>query len=154
MNDVLAEIKIKIGEWAQRWVHPSRRRAYVWIRKEDIRNTMTFLFENQGGRLCTASGVDTKEGIEILYHVAFDHFGFILTLRTLVGHDLLEIDSISDFLPGASWIEREIHDFLGVGFKGHPDLRRLVKAESIPGEMLPLRKKFDEKETGKLPLEA
>ena len=44
--------------------------------------------------------------------------------------------------PAADWIEREIRDLLGVSFDGHPDPRRLLKAESMADE-LPLRRDFD-----------
>ena len=46
--------------------------------------------------------------------------------------------------PPPSWIEREMHDLLGVVFEGHPDLRRLREGGGLPGRP-PLRRDFDPK---------
>jgi len=51
-----------------------------------------------------------------------------------------EVDTISDIFAAANWQERECHEFLGVKFKGHPDLRRLLLPEDA--DFFPLRKDF------------
>jgi NADH-quinone oxidoreductase subunit C len=38
--------------------------------------------------------------------------------------------------------EREVYDLLGVKFRGHPNLRRLVLSEDWPEDAHPLRKDF------------
>jgi Ni,Fe-hydrogenase III component G len=43
-------------------------------------------------------------------------------------------------IPGAEWIEREIHDILGIEIKHHPNMRRLVLADDWPEGVYPLRK--------------
>jgi len=41
------------------------------------------------------------------------------------------IDSVTSVWKGADWLERETYDLLGIEFKGHPDLRRIMLTYSI-----------------------
>ncbi|MBX3372657.1 MAG: NADH-quinone oxidoreductase subunit C [Phycisphaeraceae bacterium] len=52
----------------------------------------------------------------------------------------LEIDSVTPIWPGAEWREREVYDMYGIGFRGHPDLRRILLWEDYPA--FPLRKDY------------
>lgn len=118
----------------------SPKRIYVNVDKKDSPNVIQYLFEDLGARFSIASGVDTRAGIEILYHMAFDNENLFVTVRTLAPKPNPEIDSIVLFLPGAEWIEREIHDLLGVNFIGHPNLERLLLSDDWPEGKYPLRK--------------
>lgn len=62
-----------------------------------------------------------------------------ITIRVNLGPED-EVDTISDIYAAANWQERECHEFLGVKFKGHPDLRRLLLPEDA--DFFPLRKDF------------
>jgi NADH-quinone oxidoreductase subunit C len=61
-------------------------------------------------------------------------------LRVKVG--LSESDphapSVTGLFPTADWHEREIYDFYGISFDGHPDLRRILMPDGWEG--WPLRK--------------
>jgi NADH-quinone oxidoreductase subunit C len=46
---------------------------------------------------------------------------------------LPEIDSVVDLFPGADFPEREVYDFFGIVFRGHPDLRRILMPEDYAG---------------------
>ncbi|GJQ28148.1 MAG: NADH-quinone oxidoreductase subunit C [Phycisphaerae bacterium] len=52
----------------------------------------------------------------------------------------LYVDSVTDLWPGAEWMEREVFDMLGIRFRNHPDLRRILLWEAYPA--FPLRKDY------------
>jgi NADH-quinone oxidoreductase subunit C len=49
------------------------------------------------------------------------------------GDRLPEIDSCVSLFPAADFQEREVYDFFGVVFRGHPDLRRILMPEDYVG---------------------
>ena len=49
------------------------------------------------------------------------------------GDGLPEIDSVVELFPGAEFHEREVYDFFGILFDGHPDLRRILMPEDYVG---------------------
>lgn len=50
------------------------------------------------------------------------------------------IKSVTSIWKGAEWLEREVFDMFGIGFEGHPDLRRILMNEDY--KYHPLRKDF------------
>ncbi len=50
------------------------------------------------------------------------------------------LPSLSALWKSADWNERETYDMFGVGFEGHPDLRRILMPEDYTD--FPLRKEF------------
>lgn len=119
----------------------SPRRIYVEIDRDKARELAEFLFKEEGMRLSTATGMDTRKGFELLYHFSLDKTGVFYTMRVFVPKDDPKMPSIASFLPAADWIEREMHELLGVEFEGHPNLQPLLTDEELVWEKKqPLRK--------------
>ena len=134
---------------------PSVKRIYIRVPREYLQEIVEVIFRKMKAKFSIASGVDVREGYEVLYHFTFDKYNFICTIRTLAPKDDPTLDSIVSIVPGATWIEREIYDILGVVFKGHPNPKRLVKSEFVGEDEFPFRKDFDQKkfkEKHKLPI--
>ena len=49
------------------------------------------------------------------------------------GASLPEIDTCVELFPTAEYQEREVYDFFGIVFRGHPDLRRILMPEGYVG---------------------
>ncbi len=47
--------------------------------------------------------------------------------------EVIEIDSVTGLFPTADFQEREVYDFFGIHFRGHPDLRRILMPEDYVG---------------------
>ena len=133
----LNEIKDKLIDIEQR----TNTRIFLPCEAENAYSVNKFLFEEVPLRFVTATGIDSDDCFEILYHFSNDETGCVVTVKAFIrDRESPAIESITPFLPGAEWIEREIHDILGIDFKNHPNLKRLILADDWPEGVYPLRK--------------
>lgn len=63
-----------------------------------------------------------------------------LRLKTDVTEEKSEIPTVTTVWRTADWHEREAYDMMGIRFRGHPDLRRILMWDGYP--YFPLRKDF------------
>ena len=140
MSRIRDEVKEGLANKIIAWHEHTPRRIYISIKPQDLKEATEVLFKKLNLRFAIATGQDTPEGIEILYHFSFDKSGEIFSLRVLIkDKQKPEIDSLANLFPGAEWIEREIWEMLGVNFIGHPNLKRLLLADEWPEGKYPLR---------------
>jgi NADH:ubiquinone oxidoreductase subunit C len=90
-------------------------------------------------RLITISSADTSTALELIYHLTGPH-RTVLSLSIGVPKELPEAPTLSDLLPPAGILERQIHDLFGIVFTGHPGLKRIILNEEWPENEFPLRK--------------
>lgn len=76
----------------------------------------------------------------IVYHLYGLAHRSYLRLKTDVGEEKSEVPTVITVWRTADWHEREIYDMMGIRFRGHPDLRRILMWEGYP--YFPLRKDF------------
>lgn len=141
-DQTIARIKEALGRRIVAWQDKSERRIYVEVIPEAVPDATELIFKELGARFQIASGVDTPEVIEILYHWTFDALGFVVTVRTKLRKDKPEVESVARICPGVEWIEREMAELLGVTFRNHPDMRHLLLPEDWPAGKYPLRRDF------------
>ena len=76
----------------------------------------------------------------IIYHLyGYGHLR-PLRLKTTLSEEKGEMPTVTGVWRTADWHEREIYDMMGIRFRGHPDLRRILMWEGYP--YFPLRKDF------------
>ena len=89
--------------------------------------------------LLSVTGVDRLDHFEIVYHLQSIRLNQLGVLKVLIGErENAEVPSLVPVWRGAVLQEREVFDLMGIGFAGHPDLRRIFLWEGFPGH--PLRK--------------
>jgi len=157
LKGFVGEVIAQLGGLVLEVEQCEERRGIARVDPARIVEVARQMFAVPGSRLATATGIDVRDGIDVLYHWAIEPpyadgeappkgagEGVVITLKGLAARPALEIDSIANDMPAANWIEREMHDLLGVNFPNHPDMRRLILDDSWPEGVYPLRKDFDQ----------
>jgi NADH-quinone oxidoreductase subunit C len=76
----------------------------------------------------------------LVYHLyGYGHL-CSLRLKAELSEEKGEVPTLTSVWRTADWHEREIYDMMGVRFRGHPDLRRILMWDGYP--YYPLRKDF------------
>ena len=146
MSDVTAEtvaedFKAFLGERVLSCDVRSPRRVYAEVAPRDLPKAALYLWGDRRARFNIASGMQTPGGFEVLYHFSFDESNFIFSVR--IRTDEKEnpvLPSVAGEIKSFDFIERELHDLLGIVFEGHPDLKPLLTAEAWPEGFYPLRR--------------
>jgi NADH-quinone oxidoreductase subunit C len=93
--------------------------------------------------LVDISSVDNY-GDDPRFTVVYELYGLAhrcyLRLKTDVSEEKSELPTVTGVWRTADWHEREIYDMMGIRFRGHPDLRRILMWDGYP--YFPLRKDF------------
>jgi NADH-quinone oxidoreductase subunit C len=82
------------------------------------------------------------EAVYHLYSMMHKHGPVIMRMRTADRAEGAHLPSLTPVWRSAEFQEREIFDLYGVGFDGHPDLRRILMWEEF--EDFPMRKDYRE----------
>ena len=109
----------------------------VYVSKD---NVFPFLKEKKDegfDTLLMVSGVDYKDHLEVVYHLLSSTNNSRLIVKAKTDE---EVESVTSLWKGADWHERETWDLVGIKFKNHPNLKRILLAEGWVGH--PLRKNY------------
>jgi len=142
MREAEAKLKELIPE-ADVFEH-NKRRLYIRIPREKITQAAKFLHQERGMRLSICTGIDTREGFEVLYHFSEDKTGTLYTLKVLAPKDDPRIESQASWFPSCDWIEREMNELLGIEFPGHPNMKPLLTSDTDwQSGRYPLRRDYE-----------
>jgi NADH-quinone oxidoreductase subunit C len=107
--------------------------------------------EQKFNRLCSITAVDrhpAEPRFEVVYHLhavdpapsASNPAVRRLRVKCWVSGTKPEIDSVTGVWRAANWYERETFDMFGIGFRHHPNLKRILMP--LDWEGYPLRKDY------------
>jgi NADH-quinone oxidoreductase subunit C len=116
----------------------------AWVSLEKIHEVCEILKDPDGldySFLTAISAVDYIEYFEIVYHLASLRNNRSCVIKVKCnGRENPSLESVSDIWQAADLQEREIWDLMGIEFKNHPNLKRILLWEGFDGH--PLRKDF------------
>jgi NADH-quinone oxidoreductase subunit C len=118
----------------------------VVIKREALREVVKFLRDdpdlamNLLADLTCVDYLGEDVRFEVVYHFYSIGKKHRLRVKARVPENDCTIDTVCDLWKTANWYEREVWDFYGVRFLGHPDLRRILLYEEFVGH--PLRKDY------------
>jgi NADH-quinone oxidoreductase subunit C len=162
--DIIAALQQEFGA-AIADAKPDALDPFVVVDPARLVEVCTFLRDDPRLRfemLNDISGVDylepdakkaAKAGIEphleVVYHLSsFSHPGRRFTVKVVLPRwkndtpgELPEVPTLVDVWRTADWQEREVYDLVGVTFRGHPNLQRILLGDDWVGH--PLRKDYE-----------
>lgn len=136
----IEKIKTQFGAGIFYIAFKNSRRATITIDKDIIVAVADHLYRIFQWRFIIASALESKQGIEILYHFSNDKSGMILNVRVVLDIEKPEIESLTCLFEASSWIEREMHEILGINFLHHPNLEKLISEGNWAEGVYPYRK--------------
>jgi NADH-quinone oxidoreductase subunit C len=142
--ELAQKLKVRFGDLAS---EPAEFRGELTVHLADaerIAEVCAFAKQSLGfDYLVDISSVDNY-GSDPRWTVVYELYGYghhsHLRLKTDVSEEKSELPTVTTVWRGADWHEREIYDMMGVRFRGHPDLRRILMWDGYP--YFPLRKDF------------
>jgi len=138
-EEVANAIRSKFPEVEEIDIAP--RRITFKVKRENLLDIFTFMkdemsFEHNS----CVTPVDYLDHFTIAYDISSYTNHLMAEVLVDLPRDDPTVDSITPLWGGANWHEREAFDMMGVIFKGHPDLRRIMLPEEY--QFYPLRKDF------------
>ncbi len=101
--------------------------AQITIDRADIRALCQFLRDELAFDHCSLiSAVDWVSRFESVYQFTSWPNHTMIQVNAVIPHDDPVIDTVEDIWHGANWHEREAYDMMGIVYRGHPDLRRIL----------------------------
>ena len=139
VQDAFPEAFLKAVEW--------RGDLAITVARESLHDVARLLHDDPAldfdyiVHVSSVDWPDEEERFEVVYEFYSIRKRHRIRLKTRVPeHDCI-VDSLVDIWHGADFMEREVFDMMGIRFRNHPDLRRILMPDDYT-EGYPLRKDF------------
>jgi NADH-quinone oxidoreductase subunit C len=122
----------------------ARDEATLTVGRDELLETLRTLRDDPEIRLDFLSSVTATDrpGNDPRFWVVYELYSgehrHRLRVKVGVSEEEPSVPSVTGLFPTADWHERETYDFYGIGFDGHPNLRRILLPDDWEG--FPLRK--------------
>ena len=136
----ITTLKKKLKDAVQNSISRGEKRLFFPIEPNEIVSVATYLFFDLKCRFVIATALQSKKGFEIYYHFSLDAKGLIINLHVILPVDHSEIESLANNFVAANWIEREMHELLGINFLNHPNPDKLISDGNWAEGVYPYRK--------------
>lgn len=145
-SEVERALREKFGDNIVEYRAVSPRRIFVKVKREVVRQVAEEVKRLGFDMPVSAGATDypNRKVFEAFWIVWSSRFNVVLVLKTDVDREKPEVDSLVGVWKGVQKFERETWELMGMDFKGHPKLRRLLLPEDwdYEKEGYPLRKDF------------
>ncbi len=160
--EIFQKLTDRFGAEAIRKHHTESRDPWIEVAPAAIHNVCKFLHDDPAlsfdglNDLCGVDYLETdpkkktpvEPHLEVVYHLySYTHKNWLKVKVRLprwqndAAGQIPELDSVSDIWLIADWHEREADDLVGIKFRGHPNLKRILCPEDWVGH--PLRKDYE-----------
>ncbi len=119
----------------------------VTVSRDQLHDIAQFLRDDPGMNfdyivhVSSVDWPDDEERFEVVWEFYSIRKRHRMRLKTRVPESDCIVDSLTDLWQGADFMEREVFDMMGIRFRNHPDLRRILMPDDYT-EGYPLRKDF------------
>lgn len=138
----MTNIKELLVDFSDQVTFTEEKENEFYINKPtDLIEIMNCLKNNGYNFLADISSVDYLEYFEVVYQLFSFTENIHVTVKVKLDHDNPQIESLTFLWETADWHEREVYDLMGITFKNHPNLIRILTWDGFEGH--PLRKDFE-----------
>ena len=139
LEDMLQALQEELGDKLE--ISQDRFFTFLQVDPKNVLNLSKTLREKYGfNYLANLTSVDYNDSFEMVYHIYSIPENHKIAMKARVPRNKPEIDSVFSVWPTADWQEREIYDLMGITFKNHPNLVRILMPDDYTEH--PLRKDF------------
>jgi NADH-quinone oxidoreductase subunit C len=139
INQAFPQVFLKAVEW--------RGDLAVQVKREGLHDVCQYLHDTPGlefdyiVHVSSVDWPDDPDRFEVVYEFYSIAHRQRIRVKTRVPEDDCVVDSMTDIWKGADFMEREVFDMMGIRFRNHPNLTRILLPDDFP-EGYPLRKDF------------
>ena len=116
---------------------------YLVVGRDIVHEVLHVLAQDEGFDYCVDLTAVHYPKNEKPFEIVYILYSFPKNERLRVKTTIAEgegVPTVTDLWPTADWLEREVFDMFGIGFTGHPNLKRILLPDGWKG--YPLRKDY------------